>query len=121
MIDHLEDMMTQDYLVGSTVSTRSIKAGSVVSRMSSPSIESVNTNTSRASEVSKPKESSKTPEHYPPLYFYPKHLTHAFMPKLDFEGYRQEAKKQYEGRSIFLNEYLHHMPDNPSTFMSRIG
>jgi hypothetical protein len=35
IIDHLDDLMTQDSLVGSTVSTRSKKGGSVVSRVSS--------------------------------------------------------------------------------------
>ena len=55
-LNHLEDLMTQDSLVGSTVSTRSKKGGSVVSRMSSPSVKSVNTKTSKASESSKPKE-----------------------------------------------------------------
>jgi hypothetical protein len=55
--------------------------------------------------------------------FYPTNLNHAFMPKQDFEGYRQEAKKQYEGDEIspnLLSDDLHKMPDNPSTFMTRI-
>jgi hypothetical protein len=28
--------------------------------------------------------------------FYPKHLNYAFMPKPDFERYRNDAKKSYE-------------------------
>jgi hypothetical protein len=57
LLDHLEDLMTQDSLVGSTVSTRSRskKGGSVVSRMSSPIVKSAITATSKASEISKQK------------------------------------------------------------------
>jgi hypothetical protein len=40
LLDHLEDLMTQDSLVGSTVSTKSKNGGSVVSRISSPSVKS---------------------------------------------------------------------------------
>jgi hypothetical protein len=65
--------------------------------MSSPSVDSTNTKTSKASESSKPKEPSRMPVFYSSLNFYPKNINNAFMPKLDFEGYRQEAKKQYEG------------------------
>jgi len=110
-------------MVGSTVRTRSKRGGSVVSRMSSPSVKSTNTKTSRASESSKTKENSKIPEYYLPLDFYPKILNLDFMPKPDFEGYRQEAKKQYEGdRSSpnLLGENLHQIPDNANTFMTRI-
>jgi hypothetical protein len=123
LLDHLEDLMTQDSLVGSTVSTRSRKQGSVVSRMSPASVKSVITQTSKASEINKPKETTKTSEYYSPLDFYPTNLNHAFIPKPDFEGYRQEAKKLYEADQdspSLLNEDIHHMPDNPSTFMSRI-
>ena len=80
LLDHLEDLMTQDSLVGSTVSTRSKKSGSVVSRMSSPSVKSVNTKTSKVSETSKPKETSSMSEYYPAVDFYPTNLNHAFMP-----------------------------------------
>jgi hypothetical protein len=41
----------------------------------------------------------------------------------DFEGYRQIAKRQYEDDENipnFLSEDLHQMPDNTSTFMTRI-
>jgi hypothetical protein len=119
--------MTQDSLIGSTVSTRSKKGGSVVSRMSSPSVKSVNTKTSKASDASKPKETTRISEYYSPLDFYPTNLNHAFMPKPDFEGYRQEVKKQYESDQEqyenspnLLDENLNQIPDNPSTFMSRI-
>jgi hypothetical protein len=52
LLDNVEELMTQDSLVGSTVCTRSKKCGSVVSRMFSPSVNSVNTKTSKASESS---------------------------------------------------------------------
>jgi hypothetical protein len=125
LLDHLKDLMTQDSLVGSTVSTRSRskKEGSVVSRMSSPSVKSAITEASKASEVSKPKDIAKTSEYYSPLDFYPTNLNHAFIPKPDFEGYRQEVKKLYAADQVspsLLDENLHQIPDNPSTFMSRI-
>jgi hypothetical protein len=115
--------MTQDSLLGSTASTGSKKSGSVVSMMSSPSVKSVNTKTSKSSETTMPRETSKMPEYYLPLNFYPKYLNYAFMAKPDFEGYRQEAKKQYEGDESSpnpLSEDLHQMPDNSSTFITRI-
>jgi hypothetical protein len=91
--------------------------------MSSPIVKSVITEPFKALEVSKPKATSKTSEYYSPLDFYPKNLNHAFMPRPDFEGYRQEVKKQYEARQDspnLLDEDIHQMPINPSTFMSRI-
>jgi hypothetical protein len=63
------------------------------------------------------------PEYYSPLDFYPQSRNHAFMTKPDFEGYRQEAKRQYEGDENSpnsLSEDLHQMPDNASNFMTRI-
>jgi hypothetical protein len=96
LLDHLEDLMTQASLVGSTVCTRSKKGGSVVSRMSSPSVKSVNTKASKVSEASNPKETVRTSEYYSQLDFYPTNLRHTLMPKPDFEGYRQEFKKPYE-------------------------
>jgi hypothetical protein len=115
--------MTQDSLVGSTVSTRSKKGGTVVSRMSSPSVKSIITETSKVSEVSKPRKTAKSSEHCSPQDFYPTNLNQAFMLKPDFERYRQEVKKQYEADQDspnLLSEDLHQIPDNPSTFMTRI-
>jgi hypothetical protein len=63
--------------------------------ISSPSVKSVITEPSKVSEVSKPKKTAKTSENNSPKHFYPTNLNHAFMPKSDFEGYRQEDKKQY--------------------------
>jgi hypothetical protein len=60
ILEHMEDMMTQDSLSGSKVSTRSRKSGSVVSRMPSPSVKSVDTNTSRHQ---KPENQKNPPRH----------------------------------------------------------
>jgi hypothetical protein len=81
LLDHLEDLMTQDSLLRSTGSTRyrSKKGGSVVSRMSSPSVKSAITKDSKASEVRNSKDNAKTSEYYSPLDFYPTNLNHAFM------------------------------------------
>ena len=88
LLDYLEDLMTQDSLIGSTVSTRSKKMGSNVSRMSSPSVKSTGTKSSHASSISKPTD------------FYPKHLNQAFMPTPDFDGDRRDAKQQYESSRV---------------------
>ena len=58
ILDYLEDLMTQDSLIGSTVSTGSRKLGSNVSRMSSPSLKSTDTKSSHASSISLPTDFS---------------------------------------------------------------
>jgi hypothetical protein len=91
--------------------------------MSSPSVKSVITENSKVSEDSKPKETAKTSKYYSPLDFYPRIFNHTFMPKPEFEGYRQDVKKQYEDDQdslSLLDENLHQVPDNPNAFMSRI-
>jgi hypothetical protein len=79
----LEDFTTQDSLIGSTISTTSKKHESSVSKVSSPSVRSDDT------EISK--TSAKSNAHN----FYPKYLNHAFMPKPDFEGYINERSFRY--------------------------
>jgi hypothetical protein len=54
------------------------------------------------------------------LDFYPKHLNHAFMPKPDFEGYRNDVKKSYEEEQYPSGREEHQMPDHPVTFMKMI-
>jgi hypothetical protein len=49
-LDYLEDFMTQDSLIGSTINTRSKKTVSSASEISSPSVVSENTKVSKASE-----------------------------------------------------------------------
>ena len=82
--NNLEDFKTQDSLIGSTISTRSKKHESIVSKVCTPSVLSDDT------EISK--TSAKSNAHD----FYPTHLNHACMPKPDFEGYRNDIKKSYE-------------------------
>ena len=51
--------------------------------------------------------------------FYP-NFNHAFLPKLDFEGYRNNAKKEYEENQDYLAADGYHELDHPSTFMKMI-
>jgi hypothetical protein len=76
-LKYLEDLTTQNSLIGSTIRSISKKHESSVSKVSSLSVLSDDT------EISK--TSAKSNAHD----FYPKHLNHAFMPKPDFEGYRK--------------------------------
>jgi hypothetical protein len=80
-LDHKEYSMSQDTLIGSTISTRSKKSVSCASHISSPSVFSHDTNASKVSEKDNLHD------------FYPKNFNHAFLPKPDFEGYRNNAKK----------------------------
>ena len=73
--------MTHDSLIGSTISNISKKSASCVSKISSPSILTENT------EISK--RSVKSDAHD----FYPKNFDYAFLPKPDFEGYTNDVKK----------------------------
>jgi hypothetical protein len=107
-LNYLEDFTTQDSLIGSTFSTTSKKHESSVSKVSSPSVLSDDT------EITK--TSAKSNAHN----FYPKHLNHAFMPKPDFEGYRNDVKRSYEEEQYPLGIEEHQLPDHPSTFMKMI-
>jgi hypothetical protein len=44
-------------------------------------------------------------------------VNHAFLPKTDFEGYRNNAKKEFEENQNYIDEDFHQEPDHPSTFM----
>jgi hypothetical protein len=107
-LKYLEDLTTQDSLIGSLISTTSKKHESSVSKVSSPSVLSDNTDIT--------KTSAKSDAHD----FYPKHLNHACMPKPDFEGYRNDIKKSYEEEQYPSGIDEHQMPDHPSTFMKMI-
>jgi hypothetical protein len=76
--------MSHDSVIGSTISTRYKKSVSCASKVSSPSFLSHDTKTSKVSEKDNPHN------------FYPKSFNHAFLPKPDFEGYRNNAKKEFE-------------------------
>jgi hypothetical protein len=105
-LDNLEDSMSQDSLIGSTINTRSKKSVSCASKISSPSVLSHDTKASKVSEKDNPHD------------FYPKNCNHAFLPKPDFEGYRNNSKKEYkENQNYVGDEEFHQEPDHPSTFM----
>jgi hypothetical protein len=69
-LDYIEDSMSHDSLIGSTISTRSKKSVSCASKISSPSVLSHDTKASRVSEKDNPHD------------IYPKNYNHAFYPKL---------------------------------------
>jgi hypothetical protein len=71
-LDYIEDSMSLDSLIGSTISIRSKKAVSCASKISSPSVLSHDTKKSKVSEKDNPHD------------FYPKNFNHAFIPKPDF-------------------------------------
>jgi hypothetical protein len=101
--------MPHDSLIGSTTSTRSKKSVSSASHISSPSVLSHDTKASKVSEKNKPHD------------FYPNNFNHAFLPKPDFEGYRNNAKKEFEENQNHVgDEEFHQEPDHPSTFMKMV-
>jgi hypothetical protein len=108
-LDYIEDSMSHDSLIGSTISTRSSKSVSCASKISSTSVFSNDTKTSKVSEKDMPHN------------FYPKSFNHAFLPKPDFEGYRNNAKKEFEENQNYVgDEQFHQEPDHPSTFMKMV-
>jgi hypothetical protein len=73
-LDYMEDSMSHDSLIGSTISTRSRKSVSCAIKISSPSVLSHDSKSSKVSEKDKPHD------------FYPKKFNHAFLRKPDSEG-----------------------------------
>jgi hypothetical protein len=69
-LDYIEDSMSHDSLIGSTISNRSKKNVSCTSKVSSTSVLSHDTKTSKVSEKDNPND------------FYPKNFNHAFVPNL---------------------------------------
>jgi hypothetical protein len=91
-LDYIEDSMSHDSLIGSTISTRSKKIVSCASMISSPSDLSHDTKTSKISEKSNPHD------------FYSKNFSHEFLPKPDFEGYRNSSQKEFEEQQNYVGE-----------------
>jgi hypothetical protein len=91
-LDHKEDSTSHDSLIGSTISTRSKKSVSCASKISSPSALSHDTKASKVSEKANLHD------------FYPKNFNHAFLPKSDFEGYRNNAKKEFEENQNYVGD-----------------
>jgi hypothetical protein len=70
------------------------------SKISSPSVLSHDTKTSKVSEKDNPHD------------FYPKNFNHSFLPKPDFEGYRNNAKEEFEENQNYVgDEEFHQEPD----------
>jgi hypothetical protein len=108
-LDYIEDSMPHDSLIGSTISTRSKSCVSCASKIYSPNVLSHDTKASKVSGKDKPHD------------FNPKNFNHAFLPKPDFEGYRNNAKKEFEENQNYLgDEEFHQKPDHPSTFMKMV-
>jgi hypothetical protein len=64
---------------------------------------------------------SKISEKDNPHDFYPKNFIHAFLPKPDFDGYRNNYKKEFEENQNYVgDEEFHQEPDHPSTFMKMV-
>jgi hypothetical protein len=109
ILDYQEDSMSHESLIGSTISTRSKKNVSCASNISFPSDLSHDTKTSKVSEKDNPND------------IYPKNFNHAFLPKPDFEGYRNNVKKQFEENQNYMcEEEFHQEPGHPSTFMKMV-
>jgi hypothetical protein len=101
--------MSHDSLIGSTISTRSRKSVSCASKISSTSVLSHDTKASKVSEKDKPHA------------FYPKNFNHAFLAKPDFQGYRNDAKKEFEENQNYVGDVeFHQEPDHPSTIMKMV-
>jgi hypothetical protein len=83
-LDYIENSMSHDSLVGCTIITRSKNNLSCANKISSPSVLfSHNTKTSKVSEKDNPHD------------FYPKNFNHVFLTEPDFEGYRNNSKKEF--------------------------
>jgi hypothetical protein len=64
---------------------------------------------------------SKVSEKANPHDFYPNNFNHAFLPKPDFEGYRNNTQKEFEEIQNYVgDEEFHQKPDHPSTFMKMV-
>jgi hypothetical protein len=63
----------------------------------------------------------KVSEKDKPHDFYPENFNHEFLSKPDFEGYRKNAKKEFEeNQNYIVDEEFHQEPDHPSTFMKMV-
>jgi hypothetical protein len=107
-LEYLEDSMSQDSLIGSTISTRSQKNISCANKISSPSVLSQDTKTPKVSEGSNKHDN------------YPKNFYHALLPKQNFERFSNNYKKDCEENQGYLVEHTHQEPDHASTFMKMI-
>jgi hypothetical protein len=100
--------MSHDSLIGSTINTRSKKSVSCASKISSSSVLSHDTNTSKVSETENPQNFA--------LRTSIMHFT-----QYDFEGYRNNDKKEFEENQNYIgDEEFHQESDHPRTFMKKV-
>jgi hypothetical protein len=92
---YIEDSIIHDSLIVSTISTRSKKSGSCVSKISTQSNLSYDTKAPKISEKENPHN------------IYLKNFNLAFLPKPDFEGHRNNVKKKFEENQIYVGEEFH--------------
>jgi hypothetical protein len=104
----VENSMSRDSLIESTISIISQKNVSCNSKITSSSVLTNDTKTLKVSAKVIPHD------------FYPKNLNHVLLPTPDFEGYRNNNNKDFEENQDYLDEELHKEPDHPSTFMTII-
>jgi hypothetical protein len=107
-LDYIEDSMSHDSLTGSKISTTSKKNVSCASNISSSSVLSHDAKTSKVSEKDNPHD------------IYPENFNHAFLPKLDFEGYRNNAKKEFDENQNYIGQELYQELEYPSIFMKMV-
>jgi hypothetical protein len=109
LFGYIEDSMPHDSFIRSIIITRSKKSVSCGIKISSPSVLSHDTKASKVSEKDSPHD------------FYPKNFNHTFVPKSDFEGYRNNAKKEFEENQNYIgDEEFHQEPDHPTIFMKMV-
>jgi hypothetical protein len=100
--------LDDDFLIGSTISTVSKIDESYVSKISSPSILTGNTEMAKRSATSNKHD------------FYPKNFNYEFLPKPVFKNYRNDVKKIYEDDKNMLDVNQYQMTDHSITFMKMI-
>jgi hypothetical protein len=54
------------------------------------------------------------------MTFILKNFNHAFLPKPDFDGYKNISKKGFEENQNYVGEEFHQEPAHPSTFMKMV-
>jgi hypothetical protein len=107
-LDHIEDLMPNDSLVGSTISTKSQNNVSCNGKMCSSSVLSHDTKISKISGIANPHD------------FYPKNFKNVFQFKPDFERCSNNAKKEFDESQNFIGEEFYREPQKPSTFIKMV-
>jgi hypothetical protein len=108
-LGYIEDSMSHDSLIGSKISTRFKKMFLAPVRYLPQVFVSHDTKASKVSEKDNPRD------------FNSKNFNHALLPKPNFEGYRNNAKKEFEENQNHVgDEEFHQEPDHPSTFMKMV-